>query len=98
MGQGGSAHRGVGKALAEERMRAELAVKLHMAIGASDKATHRAVLEDAFKASDADGDGTIDFEEFCSTAAAIGIGVSEAELRSLSFDPTDRFEALVFSG
>ena len=79
MGQGGSAHKGVGKALAEERVRAEIAVKLHMAIGG--KEAHRQILEDAFHASDHDGDGSIDFDEFCSTAAAIGMGVSESELR-----------------
>ncbi len=87
MGQGGSANRGVGKALAEERVRAEIAVKLHMAIG--DRESHRAVLEAAFNASDADGDGTIDFSEFCSTAAAIGVGVSEEELH-FAFKKFDR--------
>jgi hypothetical protein len=59
MGQAGSTHKGVGKALAEERVRAEIAVKLHMATGG--KGSHREILESAFKASDADGDGTIDF-------------------------------------
>jgi len=78
MGQGGSVNRGVGKALAEERVRAEIAVKLHLAIG--DRQNHRAVLEAAFRASDADGSGEIDFNEFCSTAAALNIGVSEEEL------------------
>ena len=63
MGQGGSVNRGVGKALAEERVRAEIAVKLHLAIG--DRQNHRAVLEAAFRASDADGSGEIDFNEFC---------------------------------
>ena len=72
--------KGVGRALAQERLRAEISVKLHMAIG--DKAAYRDVLEQAFTASDADGDGTIDFPEFCSTASAIGIGVSETELRA----------------
>lgn len=80
MGQTGSVHKGVGRALAEERVRAEIAVKLHMAIG--NRESHRAALEAAFQASDADGDGTVDFVEFCSTAAALNMGVSEEELRS----------------
>ena len=86
MGQIGSVHKGVGRALAEERMRAEIAVKLHMAVG--DKESHRAALEAAFHASDADGDGTITFDEFCGTASALGIGVSEQEL-ALAFRKFD---------
>jgi Ca2+-binding EF-hand superfamily protein len=84
----GNTHaRGEGRALAEERMRAEIAVKLHMAVGG--KQGHRQALEQAFHASDADGDGSVDFAEFCSTAAAIGLGVSEPQLRS-AFDKFDR--------
>ena len=66
--------------LVEERMRAEISVKLHLATGG--KVGHRQCLEDAFRASDHDGDGSIDFSEFCATAAAIGLGVSESELKS----------------
>ena len=78
--------KGTGRALAQERMRAEINVRLHMAI--SDKGTHRKILEESFKAADADGDGTIDYKEFCSAAAAIGLGVSETELR-MAFDRFD---------
>ena len=72
--------KGTGRALAEERTRAEIAVRLHMACG--DKMSHRQALEQAFRASDADGDGSVDFAEFCATASAIGLGVSEAELQT----------------
>ena len=41
MGQGPS--KGVGRALAQERLRAEIGVKLHMAIG--EKGSHRPILE-----------------------------------------------------
>ena len=80
MGAQQSYNRGTGRALAEERTRAEISVKLHMAIGGKG-GSHRQVLEEAFKASDADGDGSVDFAEFCSTAAAIGLGVSEQQLK-----------------
>ena len=43
MGQAHGVHKGTGRALAEERMRAEVAVKLHMAVG--DKSSYRAALE-----------------------------------------------------
>ena len=36
----------------------------------------------AFAEADKDDDGTIDFAEFCATASSIGLGVSEAELRT----------------
>ena len=78
MGQANA--KGTGRALAQERLRAEIAVKLHAAIGGRE--AHREALDRAFQAADADGDGTIDFSEFCSAAAAIGLGVSESELRS----------------
>jgi Ca2+-binding EF-hand superfamily protein len=68
-------------------MRAEIAVKLHVAVGG--KQGHRAALEQAFHASDADGDGSVDFAEFCSTAAAIGLGVSEPQLQA-AFNKFDR--------
>lgn len=72
--------KGTGRALAQERLRAEIAVKMHMAVG--DRVNHKQALEDAFRAADADGDGTVNFAEFCSAAAAIGLGVSETELRA----------------
>ena len=48
---------GAGRALAQERLRAEIGVKLHMAIG--ERGNHRDVLEKAFKEADVDGDGKI---------------------------------------
>lgn len=79
--------RGTGRALAEERLRADISVKLHMAI--QGKASHRAVLEAAFGDADGDGDGILSFGEFCNAAAAIGLGVSEYELRT-AFSRFDR--------
>ena len=94
MGQGNS--KGVGRALAQERLRAEIGVKLHVAIG--DRGNMRVVLEEAFSKADGDGDGTIDFKEFCAAAAAIGLGVSESELR-VAFDRFDvnRDKSIEFS-
>lgn len=77
MGQANA--KGTGRALQQERLRAEIAVKMHMAVGG--KQGHREVLQEAFRRADADGDGTIDFNEFCAAGASIGLGVSETELR-----------------
>ena len=79
--------RGLGRALAEEQLRADIGVKLHLAI--QGKASHRAVLESAFARADGDKDGILQFHEFCSAAAAIGLGVSEYELRQ-AFERFDR--------
>ena len=65
----------------EELLRAEIAVKLHVVTGA-DGASHRDVLEKAFKAADKNSDGQIDFSEFAESAASIGLGVAEGQLRS----------------
>lgn len=84
MGQAWSS--GTGAALAEESLRAEIGVRLNVATGGCDvhggRDAHRSILEGAFNASDFDGDGCVDFAEFRATAAAIGLGVSESELRS----------------
>ena len=86
MGQGTS--RGTGAALASEALRAEISVKLSLATGQS-KVNQRQLLEEAFRASDADGDGSVDYAEFCSTASAIGLGVNDRELR-YAFSRFDR--------
>lgn len=63
MGAGSS--RGAGKGLSKERLRAEICVKLHLAIGgdATARSGHRVTLEQAFASADTDGDGTVDFRE-----------------------------------
>ena len=85
MGQGAS--RGTGSALASEALRAEISVKLSLATGQST--IQRQLLEEAFRASDADGDGNVDYDEFCATASAIGLGVNHRELR-YAFSRFDR--------
>lgn len=79
---------------ADERLRALICVKLHQAAKDSKiqgKRRHRLVLKDAFAAADADGDGRLLFDEFASTAAALGLGVSERDLRAafMRFDTSE---------
>ena len=57
MGQGGS--RATGHALATEELRAEISVKLFAAGPGDGKPMQRQTLAAAFRASDADSDGTV---------------------------------------
>ena len=85
MGAGASAiaaTTGVGDA--DAKLRAAVAVKLHVAdaTGAiGSDATNRARIEGAFRQADGDGDGRMGYDEFAAAAHSIGLGVADADLR-----------------
>ena len=66
----------------DERLRAEIAVHLHLAQGSTPDVTNRELLERAYKEADSNADGKLDFDEFAAIAHRIGLGVSELQLRA----------------
>ena len=66
----------------DERLRAEIAVHLHLAQGSAPSVSNRELLERAYTEADSNTDGKLDFAEFAAIASAIGLGVSEAQLRT----------------
>ena len=66
----------------DERLRAEICVHLHLAHSATADVSNRRLLEQAYATADANADGKLDFHEFASMAARIGLGVSELQLRA----------------
>ena len=71
---------------ADAKLRAALAVKLHVAGGAGVTATdtgNRQRVEAAFRAADLNGDGRIDGSEFSAAAASIGGALTELRIAAL---------------
>ena len=67
----------------DEKLRAAIAVKLHLKLGSEpDRSSYREALHSAFVSADVNGDGVIDYEEFCNAASSLGLGVSERDLQT----------------